>query len=98
MDEYIPTPIDLSDVELPEELYELQEAMAENTHEVWAAKRKSEGWTYGPRRNGVLKQTPDMIPYSQLPDSEKSYDRETAMNAIKLLIKLGYKITKEESK
>lgn len=97
MDNYIPKPIDLSDVELPAELIELREAMAENTHEVWAAKRRAEGWRYGPHRDDELKQTPDMVPYSQLTEGEKSYDRETAMNAIKLLIKLGYKISKPET-
>lgn len=92
---YEPHPIDLSDVELPEELEELREAIAENAHEVWAQGRKSQGWSYGPERNDTLKQTPDMIPYSDLTDEEKSFDREMAMNTIKLLKKLGYKISKE---
>lgn len=92
---YEPHPIDLSDVSLPEELIELREAIAENAHEVWAAGRKSQGWTYGSERNDTLKQTPDMIPYSDLTDDEKFFDREMAMNTIKLLKKLGYKISKE---
>lgn len=92
---YEPHPIDLSDVTLPEELIELREAIAENAHEVWAAGRKSQGWSYGPERNDSLKQTPDMIPYSDLTDEEKFFDREMAMNTIKLLKKLGYKISKE---
>lgn len=91
---YEPHPIDLSDVELPEELVELREAIAENAHEVWAQGRKAQGWTYGPERNDTLKQTPDMLPYSDLTDEEKFFDREMAMNTIKLLKKLGYKITK----
>ena len=92
---YEPHPIDLSDVELPDELIDLREAIAENAHEVWAQGRKSQGWTYGPERNDTLKQTPDMIPYSDLTDEEKLFDREMAMNTIKLLKKLGYKISKE---
>lgn len=92
---YEPHPIDLSDVILPDELTELREAIAENAHEVWAAGRKSQGWTYGPERNDTLKQTPDMIPYSDLTDDEKFFDREMAMNTIKLLKKLGYKISKD---
>lgn len=92
---YEPHPIDLSDVQLPDELIELREAIAENAHEVWAQGRKSQGWTYGPERNDALKQTPDMIPYSDLTDEEKFFDREMAMNTIKLLKKLGYKISKE---
>lgn len=91
---YRPHPIDLSDIELPEDVEYLREAIAENAHEVWAETRQSEGWTYGPERNDQLKQTPDMIPYSDLTDSEREYDRLMAMNTIKLLRKLGYEIVK----
>ena len=93
---YEPHPIDLSDVELPEDLEDLREAIAENAHEVWAKGRKSQGWTYGVQRNDSLKQTPDMVPYSDLSEEEKFFDREMAMNTIKLLRKLGYKIIKEK--
>ena len=96
MKKYIPKPIDLSDVELTEDLSELREAIAENAHEVWAEARQNEGWSYGPQRNDQLKQTPDMLPYSQLPDSEKEYDRKMALKTIKLLKKLGYDLIKRE--
>lgn len=96
MKTYVPKPIDLSDVELTEDLNELREAIAENAHEVWAEGRQKEGWTYGPRRDDVLKQTPDMVAYSQLTDSEKQYDRNMAMNTLKLVIKLGYDLVKRE--
>jgi hypothetical protein len=91
---YTPKPIDLSDVELSSELNELSETIAENAHEIWAQKRQAEGWLYGPQRDDQLKQTPDMVPYSQLPEGEKEYDREMAMQTIKLLKKLGYDIIK----
>lgn len=96
MKTYTPKPIDLSDVELTEDLNELREAIAENAHEIWAENRQAEGWTYGPQRDDQLKQTPDMVPYSQLPESEKEYDREMAMKTIKLLKKLGYDLIKRE--
>ena len=96
MKTYTPKPIDLSDVELTEDLNELREAIAENAHEIWAENRQAEGWTYGPQRDDQLKQTPDMVPYSQLPEGEKEYDREMAMKTIKLLKKLGYDLIKRE--
>ena len=96
MKTYTPKPIDLSDVELTEDLNELREAIAENAHEIWAENRQEEGWTYGPQRDDQLKQTPDMVPYSQLPEGEKEYDREMAMKTIKLLKKLGYDLIKRE--
>ena len=84
MKTYIPKPIDLSDVELTEYLNELREAIAENAHEVWAENRQAEGWTYGPQRDDAKLLHPDMVPYSQLPESEKEYDRAMAMKTIKL--------------
>jgi len=90
--DYEPRPLNLEDVPLTDDLQELQEAIAENAHEVWAAARKAEGWTYGPVRNDALKHHPDLIPYSALPDSEKEYDRIMAVNTIKLVKKLGWKI------
>lgn len=95
MKTYTPKPIDLSDVKLPEELTELREAIAENAHEVWATERQAQGWTYGPQRDDNKKQTPCMVPYSQLPESEKKFDRDMAMDTLKLLKKLGYDIVKK---
>lgn len=89
---YKPNPIDTSDVVLSAELLELTEKIAENVHNVWAAGRLEQGWTYGKERNDELKTTPCLVPYSQLPESEKEYDRNTALETLKLIIKLGYKI------
>lgn len=93
---YEPSPIALDDVELSDDLAELQEAIAENAHEVWAKNRRDQGWSYGPERNDQKKETPDMIPYCNLPESEKLYDREMAINTIKLVKKLGWEITKKK--
>lgn len=95
-DEYTPQPINLEDVELEADLLDLSEAIAENAHEVWAKARCNEGWKYGRERNDELKEHPDMLPYNRLPDSEKEYDRQMAMNTIKLLMKLGWELKKRE--
>ena len=89
---YTPTPIDTSNVRIPDELLELTERIAENTHDVWAASRIAEGWKYGPVRDDKLKATPCLVPYDQLPEIEKDYDRRTSMETIKLILKLGYQI------
>ena len=91
---YIPQPISTEDIELSKDILELSEQIAENVHEVWAASRMSEGWTYGQERNDELKKLPCLIPYDELPETEKDYDRNTAMQTLKLIQKLGYKITK----
>lgn len=93
--DYEPHPIDLSDIALTDDLIELREAIAENAHEVWAYNRKKEGWTYGPVRDDEKKTNPDLIPYNRLPESEKLYDREMAMETIKLLDKLGWEVRKK---
>ena len=92
---YDPQPIDVNDTDLSPELLELGEAIAENAHEIWAMKRKSEGWDWGPERNDSLLQTPDMTPYSNLSEEEKDYDRQMAMQTLKLVQKLGYRIVKD---
>ena len=92
---YQPKPMDTEHIRLPEELLELTEKIAENVHENWAAARISEGWVYGPLRDDTKRQTPCLVPYDQLPEEEKEYDRRTALQTIKMMIALGYRITKE---
>lgn len=97
MDEkkYVPQPIDTSRVQVPEELLELGEYLAKNIHEVWAKQRMSEGWTWGPQQDAVGKTHPDLVPYEALTEGEKQYDRNTSMETIRVILSLGYKITKE---
>lgn len=91
---YTPKPVDTSKIELAPDLIELTEKIAENVHDVWALGRIKEGWTYGEERDDKNKKTPCLIPYNELPESEKDFDRNTAMETVKLIISLGYKIEK----
>ena len=93
-DMYKPKPIDTSHVQLSDDLLELTELLAENAHDNWAQQRMAEGWTYGPERNDANKKNPDMMPYADLPASEKEYDRKMAMETLKAIISLGYRIEK----
>ena len=90
---YTPQPIDTTGVELPDDLKMLVEQMSKNVHEVWAETRIQQGWTYGEQRDDELKTHPCLIPYEQLPESEKEYDRNTSIGTLKLILKLGFKIT-----
>lgn len=92
--EYIPAPVDTSDVVLDEQLLALTEQLAKNTHENWSKGRLDQGWTFGPTRDDAAKTTPCLVPYEELSETEKEYDRVTAMQTLKLIVKLGYKITK----
>lgn len=91
---YTPNPLDTSQVRLPEDLEQLVEKMARNVHEVWAAGRIADGWTWGPVRDDALKHHPCLIPYEELPESEREYDRHTAVETLKLILSLGYRIEK----
>lgn len=93
---YNPNPIDTSDVRLPQELLELTERIAENTHDVWAAGRIAEGWQYGKSRDDFHKTTPCLVPYDKLADEEKAYDRNTSLETLKLILKLGFQITRRQ--
>ena len=90
---YIPQPIDTSDVELPVELEQLVEKMSKNVHEVWAETRIRQGWQYGEQRNDELKTHPCLVAYEELPEEEKEYDRNTSIGTLKLIMKLGFKIS-----
>ena len=92
---YQPNPINTETIELPAELLELTEKIAENVHENWAANRIAQGWTYGEARDDSKKTTPCLVPYGQLPEEEKEYDRVTALQTLKLIVALGYRIEKE---
>jgi ryanodine receptor 2 len=89
---YTPKPIDTAKVALSPELVALTERLAENAHELWAQQRIKDGWTLGPKRDDAAKQHPCLVPYSELPESEKEYDRIASLGALKTILALGYKV------
>mgnify|MGYP002627913608 FL=1 len=93
MKKYVPNPVDTTDVKLPMELESLVEEMAKNVHEVWAQTRISQGWSFGEERNDAAKKHPSLVPYEELSEEEKTYDRNTSVQTLKLILKLGFKIT-----
>jgi hypothetical protein len=92
---YKPDPIDTSDIILDEEITKLTDALAKNTHDVWAVGRIRDGWVYGKNRNDETKEHPCLVPYEELPETEKEYDRSTALETVKVILKLGYSIEKK---
>ena len=91
---YTPNPVDTSNIQLPEQLLELTEKIAENVHDTWAAGRIQQGWIYGENRDDALKTNPCLVPYDELSEDEKSFDRNTALETLKLIVALGYRIEK----
>ena len=92
---YQPQPIDISSVELPPEIGLLLEKLARHNHDVWALGRIAEGWTWGATRHDKAKKHPDLVPYADLPESEKEYDRKTVIGTLKAIVALGYRLETE---
>jgi len=92
---YKPNPVETSHIKLNDDIMALSEKLAKNIHEVWSAGRIAEGWSYGSTRNDDLKQHPCLIPYENLSENEKDYDRATAMETLKFIINLGFDIIKK---
>ena len=93
---YKPNPIDTTNISLNSDIMALSELLAKNTHEVWASGRIAEGWSYGEVRDGEKKQHPCLVPYEELPESEKQYDRATSLESLKVILSLGYTINKAQ--
>jgi len=89
---YEPKPIDTSGVHLSQEIRNLTELLARNAHDLWAQLRLAQGWTYGPQRDDGAKKHPCLVPYEELPEPEKEYDRRAAMDTLRAIIALGYRI------
>ena len=72
------------------------EQIAIKIHKRWAAKRLAEGWIYGQERNDLKKEHPCLVPYEELPEIEKEYDRATARETLESISELGYELVKRK--
>ena len=93
---YTPEPIDTDEVELPPELTALTEQLAQHIHDLWAAERIAQGWNYGERRDDERRLHPCLVPYDELPESEKTFDRATAIGTLRAIKALGYTVNPPE--
>ena len=66
--------------------------MAELEHERWNRERLAEGWQFGPERNVEKKISPHLVPWPELPDEIKEYDRETVRGIPQLLAEVHIEI------
>ena len=89
---YDPKPIDTSKIDLPAPLMEIAELLARNAHEIWAEQRFLDGWRWCATRNDDKREHPMLVPYEELPESEKEYDRRAAQLTLKAVVALGFTI------
>jgi hypothetical protein len=90
--EYTPSPVMTEHVVLNEDLLALVEVLAENAHEVWAQQRIVDGWTFGPERCDASRLHPCLVPYRELPETEKAYDRNVVLATIRTVVALGFTV------
>ncbi|MDR1003045.1 MAG: Ryanodine receptor Ryr [Oscillospiraceae bacterium] len=90
---YEPRPVDTGDVVLSDDILRLAEELARNTHEVWSQGRINDGWRYGEKRDDEQRLHPCLVPYDELSEEEKEYDRHTSLETLKCIVKMGYKIS-----
>jgi hypothetical protein len=90
--DYTPAPIDTSRVALAPEVTELTELLSRNAHDVWARQRLAAGWHWGPQRDDARKEHPSLVPYDRLSEPEKELDRQTAMETLRVILALGFRI------
>lgn len=91
---YTPNPIDTSRVILSRDIEELGRTLAEHAHDIWARQRICEGWQWGKYRDDIKKEHPNLVPFLDLSESEQYYDQIVALDILKAIITLGYKIEK----
>ena len=89
---YEPKPMDTSKVQLPPGIDDLLEKLAAHNHDIWSQGRIADGWTWGPQRDDAKRQNPCLVPYDELPEKEKEYDRNTALAVLRAILALGYRI------
>src|SRR5262245_6183416 len=87
-----PKPLDTAHVTLPDDLLPLTEFLAKHTHDMLARQRMADGWSSGPQRDNPLPQPPCLMSYDALPDAEKAYERQAALETLKILTVRGYRI------
>ncbi|KAK6101668.1 RIH domain family protein [Brugia pahangi] len=86
-----PQPLDCHEIVLDDNMFSLIDALAKNTHNVWAREKIRRGWTFGLNEfvNISQKRSPHLVPYEVVDQRIKEANRESATEFIKTLQLFG---------
>ncbi|XP_023320280.1 ryanodine receptor isoform X3 [Eurytemora carolleeae] len=93
---YIPQPVDTSTIQLPSFVENIRDKLAENIHEMWAMGKIEAGWTHGERRDDTMGLHPCLTQFQNLPQAEKRYNVQLAVQTLRTIIALGYNISMDK--
>ncbi len=85
----------VSKISIDPTITEILETLACNVHNQWMKGRLEAGWKLGSKRDDEKKEHPSLIPYEELPETEKEYDRQTVLTTINGLLENGFEIRKK---
>jgi len=71
----------------------LLDLLARLEHDRWSREKIDAGWRYAPRREPQDRIHECLIPWDEMPDDLRQYDRQYVQNLPELLFKTGYAIT-----
>jgi tetratricopeptide (TPR) repeat protein len=77
---------------LPPELEEAVEQLAERVHEAWIENRRADGWRFAEQRDDRRRETPLLVPYRNLDETDRELDRVSVRASLQGLRELGYRI------
>lgn len=84
---YTPKPVLMEMSELNPEIQKLIETLSENAHDIWAEEKISNGWEFGEKLDKDTKKHPNLVPYEDLSEEDKEYDRKMVIGTISYLLK-----------
>lgn len=70
------------------------ELLARAEHDRWSAERLDAGWTYGPLRDEERRTTPYLVPYDELTEQMRDYDREAVSEIPSLVALAGLRVVR----
>jgi len=68
------------------------EGLAEMEHGRWVVERLESGWKFGSKRDALNKMSPFLVPWNDLPEGVKEYDRKAVLNWPKIFAQAGLEI------